>query len=245
MTRSSKHPLRCRLLHACVGAAVAVLFASPALAAPQVAEKSTAAPAANKAVASKATASKMTASKATASKAAASKATSRNALLPRDSVYQLAAPMVDQHGRRFDWRARRGAPQIATMFYTSCQYICPLIVDSGKGIEKALTPAERARVGLLLISMDPKRDPPAALMKVVTTRKLDTTRWTLASPAPRNVRAIAGVLGVRYRALADGEFNHTSALVLLDAQGRILARTEKVGSRPDPEFLAAVRKAAK
>ena len=43
--------------------------------------------------------------------------------------------------------------------------------------------------------------------------------------------------------LADGEFNHTSALVLLDADGRILARTEQVGSRPDPEFLAAVRKA--
>lgn len=46
------------------------------------------------------------------------------------------------------------------------------------------------------------------------------------------------------RALADGEFNHTSALILLDADGRILARTELVGTRPDPEFLAAVRRAA-
>jgi protein SCO1/2 len=130
------------------------------------------------------------------------------------------------------------------MFYTSCQFMCPLIVDGGKGIEKSLTPAERARVGLLLISMDPKRDTPAALMSVVQKRKLDTTRWTLASPAPGTVRAIAGVLGVRYRELADGEFNHTTALILLDANGRILARTEQVGSRPDPEFLAAVRHAA-
>ena len=164
--------------------------------------------------------------------------------LPRDSVYQLAAPLTDQHGRKFDWRARRGSPQVVTMFYTSCQYICPLIVDSGKAIEKSLTPAERARVGLLLISMDPKRDTPAALMAVATKRKLDTARWTLARPAADDVRSIAGVLGIRYRELADGEFNHTSALVLLDANGRILARTEQIGSRPDPEFVAAVRRAA-
>ena len=63
------------------------------------------------------------------------------------------------------------------------------------------------------------------------------------SPHRSDVRAVAGVLGMRYRALADGEFNHTSALVLLDADGRILARTEQMGSVPDPEFLAAVRRA--
>lgn len=163
--------------------------------------------------------------------------------LPRDSVYQLAAPMTDQNGRAFDWRARRGKVQVVSMFYTSCQYICPLIVDSGKAIEKNLTPAERARIGLLLISMDQKRDTPQALASVAAKRKLDLQRWTLARPAPADVRQIAGVLGIRYRELADGEFNHTSALVLLDADGRILARTEQMGSVPDREFLAAVRKA--
>ena len=91
--------------------------------------------------------------------------------------------------------------------------------------------------------MDPKRDNPAALMSIVNKRKLDRARWTLASPAPADVREIAGVLGIRYRALADGEFNHTSALVLLDAEGRIVARTEQVGSKADPEFVIAVRKA--
>ena len=176
--------------------------------------------------------------------AAAPKTASKATPLPKDSIYQLAAPLTDQHGRKFDWRAHRGSPQVVAMFYTSCQYICPLIVDSGKAIEKSLPPAQRARIDLLLISMDPKRDTPAALLAVATQRKLDTTRWTLASPAPANVRAIAGVLGIRYRLLADGEFNHTSALVLLDADGRILARTEQIGSRPDPEFVAAVRRAA-
>ncbi len=164
--------------------------------------------------------------------------------LPRDSVYQLPIALVDQDAKRSEWKSRRGKPQVVSMFYTSCRYVCPLIVDSGKAIEKSLTPAQHARLGILLVSMDPARDTPAALKSVADKRKLDLSLWTLASPKPGDVRGIAGLLGIRYRALADGEFNHTSALVLLDADGRVLARTEQVGSKPDPAFVAAVRRAA-
>lgn len=167
----------------------------------------------------------------------------RQVPLPSDSVYQLDVQLLDQAGKRQPWSAQRGKPRLVAMFYTSCQYICPLIVDSGKAIERQLTPAEQKRIGITLISMDPLRDTPKALSSVVAKRKLDTARWTLASPRKDDVRQVAGVLGVRYRELADGEFNHTSALVLLDADGRVLARTEKMGTKPDPEFVAAVRKA--
>ena len=164
--------------------------------------------------------------------------------LPPDSVYQLGLPLTDQAGRTADWRGLRGKPRVVSMFYTSCQYICPLIVDSGKAIEHQLTAAERGRIGIVLISMDPARDTPAALRKVFDKRGLDASRWSLASPPPADVRSVAALLGIRYRRLADGEFNHTSALVLLDREGRIVARTEQVGSTPDPAFVAAVRKAA-
>jgi protein SCO1/2 len=50
------------------------------------------------------------------------------------------------------------------------------------------------------------------------------------------------VLGVQYRQLENREFNHSSALVLLDADGRVLARTSTIGEI-DPEFVAAVKKA--
>ncbi len=175
--------------------------------------------------------------------APATAASAQKAPLPSDSVYQLKVQLTDQQGRKRAWSDQRGKPQLVSMFYTSCQYICPLIIDSGKAVQKQLTDAERARLGITLISMDPARDTAAALARTATQRKLDPAQWTLASPAASDVRAIAGVLNVRYRALADGEFNHTSALTLLDADGRILARTEKMGSKPDPEFVAAVRKA--
>lgn len=164
------------------------------------------------------------------------------AAVPKDSVYQLPLQLTDQQGKTWQWKDKRGKPQVVAMFYTSCQYICPLIVNSGKGVEHALAPAERSRIGFLLISMDPLRDTPAALMTVAAKRKLDPALWTLASPKAADVRSVAGVLGVRYRALADGEFNHTSALVLIDAEGRVVARTEQVGSKVDPEFMAAVHR---
>lgn len=166
-----------------------------------------------------------------------------SAMLPGDSVYQLPVKLTDQDGKVREWHGYRGRPRLVSMFYTSCQYICPLIVDSGKAIERNLTPAQQQRLGIVLISMDPARDTPAALKGVADTRRLDPARWSLVRPPTGDVRAIAGVLGIRYRALADGEFNHTSVLVLLDADGRVLARTEQVGGQPDPEFMKAVHRA--
>lgn len=165
------------------------------------------------------------------------------AALPGDSIYQLQLPLTDSNGQTRDWRALRGKPQLVTMFYTSCKFICPLIIESGKAVERQLTPAQQKRLGIVMISMDPARDTPAALKKIADQRKLDGSRWTLASPRSGDVRAVASVLGIRYRQLADGEFNHSSVLILVDAEGRILARTEKIGSKPDPEFVSAVRKA--
>jgi len=163
--------------------------------------------------------------------------------LPSDSVYQLPLKLTDQHGKSWDWRRKRGQPQLVSMFYSSCQYICPLIVESGKAVERALTPAQRARLGVMMISMDPARDTPATLARMARQRHIDDRRWSLASPAADDVRSVAGVLDVRYRQLSDGEFNHTSVLILLDADGRMLARTEKIGSDVDPAFVAKVRAA--
>lgn len=163
--------------------------------------------------------------------------------LATDSVYQLDAGLTDQDARPVRFRDLRGKPRLVTMIYTQCKFICPMIVDSVKAVERELTPVERQRVGFVLISIDPKRDTPARLKEVMATRHLDRGRWMLLRPREGELRSLAGVLGVRYRELADGEFNHTMALVLLDDEGRILARSEQLGGRADPELLAALRAA--
>lgn len=162
--------------------------------------------------------------------------------LPGDSVLQLSGVFTDQAARHFTLLQRRGTPQLVGMFYASCQSVCPLLIETTTAVTATLPPPDRNRVKVLLVSFDPERDTPKELARVAGEHRLDATRWTLARANADVVRRLAAVLDIRYRKLADGEFNHTSALVLLDGEGRMLARTEKLGSSPDPEFVAAIRK---
>ena len=163
--------------------------------------------------------------------------------LPPNSIMQLGDTFTAQDGHVFTLAQRRGKPQLVAMFYSSCKFMCPLLVDSARGVDHALSPNERTRMNVLFVSIDPARDTPPVLAALAQKRKLDLSRWTLARADAATVSKIAALLGVRYRKLADGDFNHTSALILIDADGRILARTEKMGAVPDPEFLKAVKAA--
>jgi protein SCO1/2 len=159
--------------------------------------------------------------------------------LPAESVYHLAVPLLDQDARESTFAAGRGRVRIVSMFYANCPYVCPMIVETLKRTERELADDARARLSVLLVTLDPERDDPAALAKVAAQRKLDTTRWTLGRTAPEDVRKLAAVLGIQYRQLENREFNHSSALILLDAEGRVLARSSVLGE-PDPEFVRAV-----
>lgn len=162
--------------------------------------------------------------------------------LPKDSLYQLAIDLTDQDASTATLASRRGRVRLITMFYTSCKFVCPLIISTLQRTEKALSAEERARLGVLLVSFDPARDTPQAMKRVAIERKVELPRWSLTRTDPASVRKLAGALGVQYRALEDGEVNHSSSLTLLDAEGRILAKTDKLGE-VDPELVAALRRA--
>lgn len=159
--------------------------------------------------------------------------------VPSDSVYQLDAALTDQDGRALHFSDGRGKPRLVSMFYSSCPFMCPLIIDTIKKTEHALPEPDRERLEVLLVSFDADRDTPAALKTMAGKRHIDTPRWTLAHASAADVRSIAAVLGIQYRQLQNHEFSHSSVLVLLDAEGRIVARSEKLGE-PDADFVAAV-----
>ena len=161
--------------------------------------------------------------------------------LPRDSVYQAEVPLLNDRAERLAWRDLRGQPRIVSMFYTSCKFTCPMLIDGARAVQAGLAPDERARLNVTFITLDPARDTTRALAQLRVDRGLDRSQWTLARAEPADVRTVAELLGVRYRALAGGDFNHTSVLVLLDGDGRVAARTERIGGVPDPVFLSAVR----
>ena len=167
-------------------------------------------------------------------------ATAAPPALPGDSVYQVEASVVDQEGRAYAWQALRGRPQVVSMFYAHCHLMCPLIIASGKSLQNSLDPHQRDGLGFVSISLDPARDTPAALLDVAQVHRLDD-HWRLLRPRDADVRTLAAALGIRYRAQPDGTFNHTSVLILLDRDGRIVARSEVTALTPDPRFTATVR----
>lgn len=154
------------------------------------------------------------------------------------SVYQLPASLVDQDGRAFELSSLRGAPVLVSMFYTSCQMVCPMIFETIHSTLKALPAADRDAVKVLMVSFDPPRDTVPVLKKTAEARNCDS-HWTLARCDEGTARKIAAVLGIQYRRLADGEFNHSTQVALLDRDGRITAKTGKLGS-VDAHFVKSI-----
>jgi len=160
--------------------------------------------------------------------------------LPGDSVYLVTATMTDQNGRAFKLEDHGGKPVLVSMFYNSCKFVCPMLVDTMVLTLEGLSLKERTQLDMLLITFDPARDDVKALKSIADSRDLNGPQWTLARTDPTNVRKIAATLGIQYRLLADGEFNHTTVLVLLDGDGRIVGRTKRIGAT-DPAFIKLVK----
>lgn len=175
-----------------------------------------------------------------ASPATAADAGATSAALPGDSLYHLQAGFTDLHGQSLQWAALQGRPQLVSMLYGNCSLMCPLILENAKAVQKQLSPEQRARLGVAMITLDPARDTPAALAEVAE-RNRTPADWQYLQPDADDVRAVASVLDVRYRFREDGSINHTSVLVLLDADGRVRARSEVTGAAADPQFLTQVK----
>lgn len=157
------------------------------------------------------------------------------------SIYQLDVTLTDQSGEQHHIDRHRGHPVLITMFYGSCPMACPLLIDTMRAVERTVPPAQRERMRFLLVSIDPERDTVPTLGALATSRKLDTNRWTLTRTDAASVRKTAAVLGIQYRRLPDGGYNHSSIVTLLTPDGEIAFQSPLLGSA-DPELIAALQR---
>ena len=107
-------------------------------------------------------------------------------------------------------------------------------------MEHELSDEERANLRVMTISIDPERDTPGKLQETMERHSVDASRWSMVRSNPGDLRMIAGVFGVKYKQLPDGEFNHTTRIILLDGEGTQVANTEQLG-RYDAAFLEAIK----
>lgn len=161
--------------------------------------------------------------------------------LPGDSIYRLGAALTTQADAPAALDLDRGHPTLVAMFYAGCPYVCPAIITGIQAYEHGLDPAARAKLRVLMISFDSEHDTPEALSKVAQQHRVDLSRWTFARAGDTDVRKIAAVLGVQYRRLPSGDYDHTALITLLDGEGRILTHTSKLAG--DEAFAAQLKQA--
>lgn len=136
--------------------------------------------------------------------------------------FSLTAVTVDGTSP-FDLRTMRGRVWIADFIFTRCAGPCPMLTANMAGLQKKL-PKE---IGLLSFTVDPDHDAPEVLTLYARKFGADPQRWFfLTGEKAELVRLIRdGFLlpVVENAAAAPGErVTHSTKMVLIDAQGRLL-----------------------
>lgn len=158
------------------------------------------------------------------------------------SLYDLEAELVDQQDRGVGLDVHEGHAVVISMFYAKCPHACPALIADIRRIDRSLPEATRPQVRYLLVSIDPT-DEPATFRKLMELHGLDGERWRLTRTDESSVRRIAAALGVKYRKLPDGSWNHSSIVTVLDPEGRLAHSAEGL-ALPHEETIAALRQAA-
>jgi protein SCO1/2 len=78
----------------------------------------------------------------------------------------------DQDGKQVSLAGLAGKYRIVTFLYTNCPDVCPLIATNLNEALRRLTPAQRAQVRVLAVSVDPKGDTKASVRRFVAAHRL-------------------------------------------------------------------------
>ena len=129
--------------------------------------------------------------------------------------------LTDQAGRPFTHASLKGRPTLVFFGFTHCPDICPTTLATLAQVKKA---AGVAALRVVLISVDPQRDTPPVLEKYVHAFAAD---FTGATGNQESIDRLTKEFGVAVQRVAlpggDHTMDHSAAVFLLDADGRIAA----------------------
>ena len=137
------------------------------------------------------------------------------------------ATFTDSEGQPFDLRTGTDKPVVIVFFgYTSCPDICKTTMSDLASALNRVTPETRAKVQVLLITVDPARDTPAVLRSYLA--RFDPSFIGLTAPLPQTqkVAAAMGVVIDGTTKTPDGGYDvtHSSQVIGFDSarKGRLV-----------------------
>jgi len=148
------------------------------------------------------------------------------------SLYQLESEWTDQDGKSFSLKDLEGKKIVLTMFFASCTYACPILVNDMKKIETVLNKEDKfSSYELVLISIDPERDTSEKLKDFANKQNLDLKRWKLLSGKSGDIMELAAVTGFKYKKDKNGDYSHSNLITFLNEEGEIIH--QQVGLNQD------------
>jgi protein SCO1/2 len=78
-----------------------------------------------------------------------------------------ALVLTDQRGKPFSLAAERGREVVVFFGYTHCPDVCPTTLANLEHAYRALSAAERAKIDIAFVTLDPERDSQARMAKYV------------------------------------------------------------------------------
>jgi protein SCO1/2 len=152
-----------------------------------------------------------------------------------DFVLQSAAGPLDT-------KALRGNVLLVYFGYLNCPDVCPISMAAGAQALNALTPDERARTKMIMISVDPERDTPAKLKEYAAYFHPEMIGVVGSAEQTAVVARSFGAGYVRQPARPDGGYavDHSSFTYVIGLDGK-LADMLPLGVTTD-KVVATVRK---
>lgn len=150
-----------------------------------------------------------------------------------DSVFNITDNWTAADGKTFQLSKFSGKPTVVAMIYTSCQYVCPLTVQNIKRIERSLSAAQAGKVNFAVFSFDPQRDTPAKLTEFAKLHSITSPSWVLAQGSEGAVRKLAVTLGIKYKKVQSGDYEHDATISILDSNGVIKFQADAMNKNID------------
>lgn len=138
------------------------------------------------------------------------------------SIYDLESEWTDQNGNKFNIKNLEGKKVVMTMFYASCTYACPILLNDMNRFASLLPENKKDEYNYLLFSIDPERDTPSALNKLFTDRNLNENKWKFLTGTENEVVELAAALGFKFTKEEDGEYSHTNVIYIVNEKGEII-----------------------
>lgn len=152
--------------------------------------------------------------------------------MSEESIYLLESEWTNQENKSFKLKELEGKKVVMTMFFASCTYACPILVNDMKRIEEAINKEDDPDdYYFLLVSIDPERDTPSKLKEFAERYNLDEDRWTLLTGSADDIMELAAVIGFKYKKDENGDYSHSNIITFLNEKGEIIH--QQVGLNQD------------